>query len=317
MDYKDYYKILGVEKSATTEEIKKAYRKLAMKYHPDRNPDDKAAEEKFKEITEANEVLSDPEKRKKYDQLGANWNKYQYANANGMNDMFSQFGRGGQGGSYNFQGDLGDLFGNIGGFSDFFESFFGGGRAGGARAGRQRASNPFSSSAKGADYEANLNLTLEEAYAGTEKKFAVNGKTLKVKLQPGTRDGKKLRVRNQGAPGRGGGQSGDLFLKIHVLDHPFFEVKGDDLYYNLDVDLYTAVLGGRAQIVTLDGRKLSIEIPKETDNGKLLKLKKIGMPNSDNPSVKGDLFVRVLIQIPKKLSREEKKLFEKLASLRS
>ncbi len=312
MEYKDYYKTLGVEKDATQEEIKKAYRKLAMKYHPDRNPGDKSSEEKFKEITEANEVLSDPEKRKKYDQLGSNWKQYQYANSNNMNDVFSQFNRGGSGGSYQFQGDIGDLFGNIGGFSDFFESFFGGHS-------RQRASsNPFTQAqaSKGSDLEAYLNLTLEEAFNGAQKQFSVNKKTIKVNIEPGTHNGKKLRLRGMGALGNRGGASGDLYLNIHVIEHPFYEVKEDDLYYNLDVDLYTAVLGGNVQIQTLDNKKINIEIPKETDNGKLLKLKKMGMPRNGNLNDRGDLYVRILVQIPKKLSKEEKKLFEKLAELR-
>ena len=311
MEYKDYYKTLGVEKDASSEEIKKAYRKLALKYHPDRNPGNKAAEEKFKEITEANEVLSDPDKRKKYDQLGSNWNKYQYTGANGMNDIFSQFGRGGQGTSYNFEGNLGDLFGNIGGFSDFFESFFGG------RSRQRNAGNPFTQTSKGADYEANLNLTLEEAYNGAQKQFSINGKTIKVNIAAGTQDGKKLRLRNMGAPGKHGGTQGDLYLIIHIINHPFYEVKGEDLFYNLDVDLYTAILGGNVQIITLDNKKINIVIPKETDNGKLLKLKKMGMPRNNNLNDKGDLYVRILVQLPKKLTKEEKKLFEKLAGLRN
>lgn len=309
MEFKDYYKILGVEKDATSEEIKKAYRKLALKYHPDKNPDNKEAEEKFKEITEANEVLSNPEKRKKYDQLGANWKQYEHAGTGNMNDFFSQFGGGQQGGSYRFEGDLGDIFGNMGGFSDFFESFFGG-RARGQR------SSPFTQARKGSDYEANLNLTLEEAYNGVQKQFTVNGKTVKVNIQPGTRDGKKLRLRGMGSAGNYGGEKGDLYLNIHVIDHPFYEIKGDDLFLNLDVDLYTAVLGGDVQINTLDGRKINIVIPKETDNGKLLKLKKMGLPGNGNLKDKGDLFVRVILQIPKNLSSEEKKLFKKLAEIR-
>ena len=281
-----------------------------MKYHPDRNPSNKTAEEKFKEITEANEVLSDPEKRKKYDQLGSNWKQYQSAGANGMNDIFSQFGRGNQGASYNFEGNLGDLFGNIGGFSDFFESFFGGRPRG------RTASNPFSQTSKGADYEANLNLTLEEAYNGAQKQFNINGKTIKINISPGTQDGKKLRLRSMGAPGKNGGARGDLYLNIHVINHPFYELKGDDLFYNLDLDLYTAILGGNVQIKTLDNKKINIVIPKETDNGKLLKLKKMGVPKNGNLNDKGDLYVRILVQLPKKLSKEEKKLFEKLAELR-
>ncbi len=312
MDFKDYYKILGVEKDATQEEIKKAYRKLALKYHPDRNPDNKQAEEKFKEITEANEVLSNPEKRKKYDQLGANWKYYQQPGAGGpgMEDFFSQFGgRGGGGTTYQYSGDLGDMFGNIGGFSDFFESFFGGRGAGGRSA-------SFTSARKGQDYEANLNLTLEEVFNGGERQISVDGKKLKVKIEPGTRDSTRLRLRGMGASGSHGGEKGDLYLNVHVIDHPFYEVKGNDLYYNLDVDLYTSVLGGNVQIQTLDHKTLSIVIPPETDNGKLLKLRGQGMVSKENKSSRGDLYVRVLIQIPKYLSKEEKELFRKLSQLR-
>jgi len=312
MDFRDYYKILGVEKDATQEEIKKAYRKLALKYHPDRNPDNKQAEETFKEITEANEVLSDPEKRKKYDQLGANWKNYQQPGSGGpgMEDFYNQFGgRGGGRTEYQYSGDLGDMFGNIGGFSDFFESFFGGKGTGAQR-------NPFTSARKGQDYEANLNLTLEEVHNGVDRSISVDGKKLKVKIESGTRDKTRLRLRGMGALGSSGGEKGDLYLNIHVLDHPFYEVKGDDLYYNLDVDLYTAVLGGNVQIQTLDHKTLSIVIPPETDNGKLLKLRGQGMFRQDNKSKRGDLYIRILVQIPKHLSKEEIELFRKLSQLR-
>jgi curved DNA-binding protein len=314
MEFKDYYKIMGLEKDATQEEIKKAYRKLALKYHPDRNPGNKQSEEKFKEITEANEVLSDPEKRKKYDQLGANWKYYRQPGAGGpgMEDFFRQFGGGGGGRTtYQFSGDLGDIFGNMGGFSDFFESFFGGGRAGtGAHRG------PFSTAQKGQDYEANLNLTLEEVFSGVERQISVNRKKLKVKIEQGIKDKTKLRLRGLGAPGSHGGEKGDLYLNVHVIDHPFYEVKGNDLYYNLDVDLYTAVLGGNVQIHTLDRKKLSVVIPPETDNGKLLKLRGQGMIMKENKNKRGDLYIRIIVQIPKHLSKEEKELFGKLSQLR-
>ncbi|MEO8398479.1 MAG: J domain-containing protein, partial [Ignavibacteriaceae bacterium] len=295
MDYKDYYKILGVEKNATAEEIKKAYRKLALKYHPDRNPDNKESEEKFKEITEANEVLSSPEKRKKYDQLGANWKQYERAGAG-----FRQPG-GTQGSSFRFEGDLGDLFGNVGGFSDFFESFFGG------RSKSQHSTNPFSQVQNGSDYEANLNLTFEEAYNGTERQINIDGRKLKIKIESGTREGKKLRLKNQGAKGNNGGERGDLYLNIHILDHPFYEVKDDDLYYNLDVDLYDALLGKKIQLTTIDGKKINLNIPKESENGKLLRIKNMGM-KKQNSDLKGDLLVRINIQIPKNLTQEEIKL---------
>ena len=309
MEFKDYYKTLGVEKDATQEEIKKAYRKSALKFHPDRNPNDKAAEEKFKEITEANEVLSNPDKRKKYDQLGSNWKQYERSGG-GMNDWYNQYSSGRQGSSFKFEGDLGDLFGNVGGFSDFFESFFGGRRS------QQHAGNPFTQAQKGSDYEADLNLTFEEAYNGTERQINVDGRKLKIIIEPGTREGKKLRLKNQGAQSKSGGDKGDLYLTVHILEHPFYEVKDDDLYYNLDVDLYTSVLGGKVQITTIDGKKINLTIPKESDNGKLLKIKNMGMKKA-NSNRKGDLIVRVNIQIPKNLTSEETKLFKKLSELRS
>lgn len=306
MDFKDYYKILGVEKSATTDEIKKAYRKLAMKYHPDRNPDDKAAEEKFKEITEANEVLSDPDKRKKYDTLGSNWK--QYANAG------SGFGGAGRGG-YQFSGDINDLFGNVGGFSDFFESFFGGG---GFR--QHGGGNPFGNARtraqRGSDYESILNITLEEAHRGGERQLKVDGKKIRIKIAPGIQEGKKLRLKAMGAHGKSGGERGDLYLIIHITDHPWFERKGDDLYFNLNVDLFSAVLGGKEKIETIDGKRLMMNIEKGTDSGMTLRLKGMGMTRTDDPNSRGDLFVKVMVSVPKKLSRKETELFEKLRELR-
>lgn len=256
MEYKDYYKILGVEKSATQDEIKKAYRKLAMKYHPDRNQGNKTAEEKFKEITEANEVLSDSEKRKKYDTLGANWKQYQHTGGQGFDDFFTHFGggRGGAGAAYEFSGDIGDIFGGMGGgFSDFFESFFGGSRGFSGRTSQQRTA---------VDVEAVLNVTLEDVFNGSEKTINVDGKKLKVKINAGTKDGQKLRLKGLGRSKTAEGIKGDLFLNIHVLQHPFYEIKDNQLYYNLDIDLYTAVLGGKENIKTLDGKTVSVNIPE-------------------------------------------------------
>ncbi len=312
MEFKDYYKILGVDKSATQDEIKKAYRKLAMKYHPDRNSGNKSAEEKFKEITEANEVLSDPEKRKKYDTLGANWKQYQHAGT-GFDDFFSQFGGAGRGGrtTYEFSGDLGDLFGGMGGgFSDFFESFFGGG---GRRTKGGFGYQGFQSQPAGVDVEADLNITLEEAFNGSERQISVDGKKLKIKINAGTKDGQKLRLRGLGKSRSSNGNKGDLYLNIHILQHPFYEIKDDELYYNLDIDLYTAVLGGKEKIKTLDGKTISINIPEGTESEKILKLKGLGLPKNYG---RGDLFVKIHVTVPKNLSREEKELFKKLKSLR-
>jgi curved DNA-binding protein len=199
------------------------------------------------------------------------------------------------------------MFGNVGGFSDFFESFFGGGRSG--RTGFASASQ------KGSDYEAVLNISLEEAHRGAKKQFTVNGRTLKVKITPGIESGKKLRLKNQGGEGIRGGEKGDLYLKIQIEKHPYIERKENDLYYDLDIDLYSAILGGKKEITTLDGKRISINIPKETENGKVLKIKEMGM-NGPNISGRGDLYLRLNVLIPKNLTEEEKKLFEKLASLR-
>ncbi len=309
MEYKDYYKILGVEKSATQDEIKKAYRKLAMKYHPDRNQGNKSAEEKFKAITEANEVLSDPEKRKKYDTLGANWKQYQHTGGQGFDDFFTHFGggrRGSGGATYEFSGDLGDIFGGTGGggFSDFFESFFGAGRGFSGRTQQQRTA---------VDVEAVLNVTLEDVFNGSEKTINVDGKKLKVKINPGIKDGQKLRLKGLGRSKTAGGTKGDLYLNIHIIQHPFYEIKDNQLYYNLDIDLYTAVLGGKENIKTLDGKTVNVSIPVGTESEKVLRLKGLGQIVN---GVRGDLFINIHVTVPKNLSREEKELFNKLKSLR-
>lgn len=307
MEYKDYYKTLGVNKNATTEEIRKAYRQLAKKYHPDKNPGNKASEEKFKEVTEANEVLSDPEKRKKYDMLGANWKQYQTSGGANANDWFSQFNQGGGSRSYEFSSDPG-MFGGAGSFSDFFESFFGGGL------GAKSRTSSRSQARRGKDFESKLTISLDEAFAGTEREFSIDGRRLKVVITPGMESGKKLRLRNQGGEGIYGGDRGDLYLTINIDKHPSFDRKGDDLYYNLEVDLYTAILGGKKQLKTLDGKTINITIPKETDNETVLRMKGLGM---QKPGLgKGDLFVVIKVKVPKNLSSEEKSLFEKLAKLR-
>lgn len=313
MEFKDYYKILGVEKSATQDEIKKAYRKLAMKYHPDRNPGNKSAEEKFKEITEANEVLSDPDKRKKYDTLGANWKQYQHTGT-GFDDFFTKFGgtRRGSGTTYEFTGDLGDLFGGMGGgFSDFFESFFG---SGGRRSRSGFDSQGFQTQSTAIDIEADLNITLEEAFNGSERQIIVDGKKLKVKINPGTKDGQKLRLKSLGRSRTTNGNKGDLYLNIHILQHPFYEIKDDELYYNLDIDIYTAVLGGKETIKTLDGKTININIPEGTESENILRLKGLGLNKNYG---RGDLFVKIHVTVPKNLSREEKELFKKLKQLRN
>ena len=309
MEFKDYYKIIGVDKNASQDEIKKAYRKLAMKYHPDRNQDNKKAEEKFKQVTEANEVLSDPEKRKKYDSLGSNWKQYQ-SQGQGFDDFYSNYGRGGGGAQYSYSGNLDDLFGNISGFSDFFESFFG--RSGTATGRTQRVR-----SRKGQDFEATLYIPLIETYNGTTKEISVGGKRVRVKISPGTKDGKKLRLKGLGNEGMNGGEKGDLYLTLKIEKDPYFELDGNNLYYDLYVNLYTAVLGGKKQVITLGGKTINITIPKGTDSGKVLRLKGLGFPTSENSKIYGDLLVRIKVELPQNLTKEEKELFEKLASIGS
>lgn len=311
MDFKDYYKILGVEKSATKDEISKAFRKLALKYHPDKNPNNKSAEEKFKEITEAHEVLSDPEKRKKYDTLGANWNRYQ-TSGGGFEDFFSQYGGGRRGGTtYEFSGDFGDLFGGTSGFSDFFENIFGhGGSRGSKFYGAQQRKE------RGQDFEATLYISLEEAYNGTSKDVLINGKKLRIKINSGTRDGSKLRLKDQGGASRSGKVSGDLYLTIKIQKHPFYEIDGDDLYFDLIIDLYTAVLGGKKKVKLINGKTINIEIPKGTDGGKLFRIGNFGLSKPGNVGERGDLFVRIRIETPKNLSKKETELFKELSKLR-
>jgi curved DNA-binding protein len=309
MDFKDYYKILGVDKNASQEDIKKSYRKLAMKYHPDRNPGNKEAEEKFKEVTEANEVLSDPEKRKKYDTLGSNWKQYQ-TRGQGFDSFYSNFGGGRGGQQYNFTEDFGDLFGNVSGFSDFFESFFGGGRA--HPASSQKARNR-----RGDNYEATLYVPLIETYNGTTKEVLISGKKVRINIDAGSRDGKRLRLNGLGGEGLNGGERGDLYLTIKIEKDPYFELDGDNLYYDLYLDLYTAVLGGKKIVRTLNGKTVNVSIPEGTEGGKILRLKGLGYPLSKKKNSYGDLLVRIKIELPTNLSSEEKQLFNKLASLRS
>ncbi len=310
MEYKDYYKILGVDKKADKAEIKKKYRKLAQKYHPDRNPNNKAAEEKFKEISEAYEVLSDDEKRAKYDQLGANWQQYQHAGGEGFD--FSQWAQQGAGRRYR-TASFDEVFGNSG-FSDFFESFFGGSFSGGgfgSRQGRRTTRQHI----KGQDYQAELRLNLTDAYHGVSTVLNVNGEKIKVNIKPGVKDGQKLRVKGKGGKSPTGGESGNLILKISVINNTNFTVNGNDLHLVQDVDLYTAVLGGKITVNTLKG-PININIPPETQNGKVLRLKKLGMPVYGKKDEFGDLYVKINVVLPKNLSPQEKELFKKLSDMR-
>jgi curved DNA-binding protein len=304
MEYKDYYKILGVDKNATPKDIKKAYRKLAAKYHPDKTKGDKTAEEKFKEVNEANEVLSDPEKREKYDTLGANWQAYEQAGGDWR--QYAQQQPGGQN-TYYYEGDPSEFFGGHAGddgFSSFFEQFFGSRSKGGFGGGRQRTSRSFN----GGDIEAELPITLLEAYQGGKRTFELNGQKLRITIKPGSYDGQKLRIKGKGQPGVNGGAKGDLYIKLRVQPDARFERKGNDLWVTKTIDLYTAILGGKIEIPTLTG-SVKMNIPKGTDNGKTLRLKGKGMPINGTKSF-GDLMVKIKVVLPKNLSKEEEELFE-------
>lgn len=312
MDYKDYYKTLGISKGASQDEIKKAYRKLAVKYHPDKTQGDKKAEERFKEIGEAYEVLKDPEKRKKYDRLGANWKQYENAGYGGGTGGFdfSQFGGGSAGGrTYHFEGDMGDMFGSRGGsFSDFFNAFFGGGgstKSGFSGREYQR---------KGQDLQAELEISLYEAYHGTSRILNVDGKKLRVNIKPGSYDGLELRIKGKGAPGTNGGSNGDIYIKIRIRPERQYKVDGSNLTLKTEIDIYTAVLGGKKEISTLAG-KLNVLVPKGSQNGSKLRLKGKGMPAYNQPGVYGDLFVQLNVVVPKNLNKEETDLFKKLKEL--
>jgi curved DNA-binding protein len=302
MDYKDYYKILEVDKKASQDEIKKAFRRLAKNYHPDKNPNNKAAEEKFKLVNEANEVLSDPKKRKKYDELGENWRNFeQQGNPPGGNP----FG-GGRGGQSFYEGDGGDFFG--GAHSDFFEQFFGRARGGSGGGFRSNAN------AKGSDLETQMEITLEEAYEGTSRIIQLENEKIRVSTKPGANEGQVLRIKGKG--GRGSGNNhGDLFVKINVTPHPLFNRKADDLYSSHSLDLYTAILGGDTIVKTLSGQ-MKVKITPGTQNDKTIRIKGKGMPVSGKPEIFGDLYIQLKVLIPEKLTEKEKELFEQLRSMK-
>jgi curved DNA-binding protein len=327
MDYKDYYKILGVAKSATQQEIKKAYRKLAAKFHPDKNPDDPKAEEKFKEVGEAYEVLKDPEKRKLYDQAGSDWKRYQRANEQtGGGFDWSQYARQQQGGGqYRTRVNMNDIFGDQAGgrgagssqggspFSSFFETLFGGGFQQQQQGQRQQSARG-RSSLSGEDTAANVTLDLKDIFTDTTKTFRINGDRVKVKIPAGIEDGKRLKLKGRGNKSQFGNARGDLYLKIHIDVPKNIERKGKDIYQDFDLDLYTAVLGGSVVVPTLNG-KLKLNIPEGTNNGKLFKFSGRGLPGMNGRGAKGNYYVRCNVKLPEKLSAKEKKLFKELKEL--
>jgi len=309
MNYKDYYKDLGVGKTATSAEIKKAYRRLANKYHPDKTKGDKTAEEKFKEINEANEVLSDPVKRKKYDQFGADWMQYEAAGAQPGGFDWSKYAndRGGQTRRTNMHES--DAMFTDEGAGDLFEMLFGQ-HSGGPRRGRR------SVVVKGDDLATETTISLEEAYNGTSRLIQLNGQTIKVAIKPGVVDQQMLRIAGKGGSGLSGGPNGDLYLTIKIAPHPEFQRKGNDLYCDRSVDLYTPVLGGKARIKTLKDM-VKVDIPKEMPNGKTLRLLGLGMPVYGTKNEIGNLYVTIMIQLPDHLSEQEIELFRKLLALRN
>ncbi len=286
---KDYYQVLGISRGATDTEIKQAYRKLARQYHPDINPGDKEAETRFKEINEAYEVLSDSEKREKYDRFGRDWKRYEQAGGPGFD------------------------YGGANDFSDIFETLFGGrsGRAGGAG---------FNVRMDGQDVEQPVEITLEEAFSGTQRTLQFsnpNGspRTITVKIPAGVDNGNRVRVPGEGAPGLNGGARGDLYLVVRLLPHTRFERKGDDLSVKVETSLYTLLLGGQAAVPTLQGKTINLNIPEQTQNGRTFRLSGQGMPAMRSER-RGDLFVTVNAQLPSKLTPRERELFEELRRIK-
>lgn len=300
MAFVDYYSTLGIDRTASQDDVKKAYRKLARKYHPDLNPDDEAAKKKFQEINEANEVLTDPEKRKKYDQYGEHWkhgDEYEraqqqqgYSARSGQQNPFEGF-------DYNGNYDTGE-------YSDFFEQLFGS-RFGGGR----------KSSYKGQDYNADVELTLQQAGTTHQQTFTVNGKNIRFTIPAGVQDGQKIRLKGQGAAGLNGGPKGDLYITFHVAQDPQLTRKGNDLYSKLEIDLFTALLGGEAIINTWNG-KVKVKIKAGTQNGSKIRLKDKGFPVYKEDGKFGDFYAEISVKIPTDLNDEQRKLFEQAAALK-
>lgn len=315
MDYKDYYKILGVDEKASTEDIKKAYRKLAMKYHPDRNPNNKAAEEHFKEINEANEVLSDPQKRTKYDQLSNSYSSWQQAGGSPGSFHWEDVvgGKGGRGGTRVDVNDLGDLFGDGGGFSDFFRTFFGGAMGGQSTGGRGRSRSTYAQPRQPAAYQQQVRVSLYEAYHGTTRMMDINGIKKEIKIPAGVKTGTKVRAAGAG-PADESGMNSDIYLIIEVTPDPRFELAGEDILTEKKIDLATAVLGGEVKVETLSGDVLLI-IPPGTQPGRMFRLAGRGMPDLKRKGKFSNLMVRINVQIPKHLTEEQKQLFEKLRGI--
>lgn len=296
MAFVDYYKTLGIAKNATQDEIKKAYRKLARKYHPDLNPNDEQAKKKFQELNEANEVLMDAEKRKKYDQFGADW---KHADAYGQQSAGGRQRAGNADSGFDYSGNY-----DTGEFSDFFEQMFGSRRGGGRQ-----------TKFKGNDYNSVLELSLQQAYNSHAQTFTINGKSIRVTIPAGVEDGQKIRLKGQGAEGVNGGPNGDLYIQLAILPDPVYQRKGNDLYMTQEIDLYSALLGGETIVETFTG-KLKIPIAAGTQSGTKVRLKGKGFPVYKKENTFGDLYVSLQVKLPTDLSEAEKALFQQLAELR-
>ncbi len=300
MDYKDYYKVLGVSRTAGANEIRSAYRKLALKYHPDRNQGDKQAEEKFKEINEAYQVLSDQQKRTRYDQLGSEYSNYQ--SKGGQPEGFD-WGQYSSGANNSQQVNFDDLFGgSSGGFSDFFSAIFGG------RANMSGVPGNDPRSRRMPQYEQPVSISLQEAYEGGTRILETGERRVQVKFPAGAKNGTKIRVAN-GAP-----DGTDLYLKISVMDDPRFTREGSNLYAPVTVDVFTALLGGEVEVPTING-KVKLTIPPGTQPDQKIRISGRGMPQLKNPQEKGDLVVQVKVRLPKNLTTEQKSLLQKVRSL--
>lgn len=295
MAYIDYYKILGVSKNASENDIKKAYRKLARKYHPDLNPNDKAAEQKFKEVNEANEVLSHPENRKKYDEYGEHWqHAEEYEKAKQQQKQYTR--------QQTSQGDFGGY--DESEFSDFFSSMFGGARG-------QRASAKY----RGQDFNAKLQLNLRDVYTTHKQTLTVNNKSIRITIPAGVENGQIIKIKGHGGKGVNGGPNGDLFIEFSIVNLTEFKRDGDNLYKSVDLDLYTALLGGSITVDTFDGQ-VKLTVKPETQNGTKVKLKGKGFPKYKKEGQYGDLYITYNLKTPTKLTAKEKELFTELSKLR-
>jgi DnaJ-class molecular chaperone len=323
VDFKDYYATLGVTKASTEKEIKQAFRKLARTHHPDVNPGDKQAEVRYKDINEAYEVLGDPAKRKKYDELGANWRAYEQAAAQGGPNPFAgqwhaDFGGASPGGGFRTmtQEEMEEAFGDSHPFSDFFTQFFGGGAVPGSdkRNARSRTRHR-----RGQDVEHEVDLTLEDSYHGTTRRLSLkkdgHTRTVDVRIPVGVNDGSRVRIAGEGEGGVGGAPAGDLYLRVRLAPHQEFERRGRDLYAKVPVPVTTAVLGGEVEVPTIEGRSVRLKIPPLTQGGQLFRLKGYGMPKVSDPSDRGDLYARGEVQLPTELTTEEREHYEALAKL--